>query len=331
MAGLKSNQMLAAVYEQSGDAATVLSIRSISRPEVGAGQVRVKLAFSGLNPTDVKIRSGRTPRQIDIFQIPHMDGAGTIDAVGPGVDMTRIGQRVWVLLAAHDSKWGTAAQWAVVNQDRAIGLPDEVSFELAATLGVPAVTAANCLLGDGPIVGKDVLVAGGAGAVGGCAVQMARWQGARVAASVSGEVKSEMARQAGADLVVNYRESNAIEQLQMWSSKIAHIVELNLGANLELDLGVCVPGTSIVTYAADGDDPVLPIRRLMAAGVSIRFMMLYTLPAPVLAAAVEVVSAALIAQALRLPKVQVFELADIVAAHKAQEAGPLGRILVAIS
>ncbi|MDA3021457.1 MAG: NADPH:quinone reductase [Actinomycetota bacterium] len=328
MSAQKTNEMRAAVYEKIGEAAAVLSVRSVKRPEVGVGQVRVRLAFSGINPTDVKIRSGRTPRQITGFQIPHMDGSGTIDAVGPGVDMTRIGQRVWVQLAAHESRWGTAAQWTVVNQDRAIALPDEVSFELGATLGVPAVTAANCVLGDGPIAGKDVLVAGGAGAVGRCAVQLAHWQGARVAASVSGEVKAEITRQAGADFVVNYREANAVEQLQAWSTKVAHIVEVDLGTNLDLDLAVAAPGTSIVTYAADHKDPVIPIRRLMTAGVSLRFMLLYTLPAPILAAAIEIVKSALAANALQLPPVQIFTLADIVSAHQVQETGPTGRVLV---
>lgn len=331
MSGQKSNEMLAAVYKKTGDARDVVVVRSVRRPEVGAGQVRVKVAFSGINPTDVKIRKGPTQRQIDGFQIPHMDGSGTIDAVGPGVDLTRIGQRVWVHLAAHESRWGTAAEWTVVAQHRAIPLPDEVPFELAATLGVPAVTAANCLLGDGPIAGQDVLVAGGAGAVGSCAVQLAHWQGARVAATVSGEAKAEMARLAGADLVVNYREADAVRQVQAWSSNVARIVELDLGANLDLDLAVSMPGTSIVTYAVDGEDPVLPIRRLMTAGVSLRFMLLYTLPAPVLAAAVDVVSAALLAAALQLPPVQLFALTDTVSAHEAQEAGPLGRILIDLS
>ena len=331
MSGQKSNEMLAAVYKKTGDARDVLVVRSVRRPEVGAGQVRVKVAFSGINPTDVKIRKGPTQRQIDGFQIPHMDGSGTIDAVGPGVDLTRIGQRVWVHLAAHESRWGTAAEWTVVAQHRAIPLPDEVPFELAATLGVPAVTAANCLLGDGPIAGQDVLVAGGAGAVGSCAVQLAHWQGARVAATVSGEAKAEMARLAGADLVVNYREADAVRQVQAWSSNVARIVELDLGANLDLDLAVSMPGTSIVTYAVDGEDPVLPIRRLMTAGVSLRFMLLYTLPAPVLAAAVDVVSAALLAAALQLPPVQLFALTDTVSAHEAQEAGPMGRILIDLS
>lgn len=328
MSGQKSNEMLAAVYEKTGVASAVLSVRSVKRPDVGAGQVRVKVAFSGINPTDVKFRGGRTTRPIEGFQVPHMDGAGTIDAVGPGVDLTRIGQRVWVLLAAHESKWGTAAEWTVVNQDRAIPLPDAVSFELAATLGVPAVTAANCVLGDGPVAGLDVLVAGGAGAVGSCAVQLAHWQGARVAATVSGAAKAEIARQAGAYYVVNYRDADAISQLQGWSTKVARIIELDLGANLDLDLAVAVPGTSIVTYAAPGEDPVLPTRRLMTAGVCLRFMLLYTLPAPVLAAAVDVVCSALVADALRLPSLQVFALAEIVAAHEAQEAGPIGRVLV---
>lgn len=330
MSGQNSNEMLAAVYEQTGDAADVLVVRSVKRPALGVDQVRVRVAFSGINPTDVKFRSGRSLRPIDGFQIPHMDGAGTIDAVGPGVNMTRIGERVWVHLAAHESRWGTAAQWTVVAQDRAIPLPDGVSFELAATLGVPAVTAANCVLGDGPVAGKDVLVAGGAGAVGRCAVQLAHWSGARVATTVSGEAKAEIARQAGADLVVNYRDAGAIDELRGWSTKVARVVELDLGSNFDLDLAVSAVGAVIVTYASDRPDPVMAVRRLMVAGVSLRFMLLYHLPAPVLAAAVDVVSAALAAGALGLPPVHIYELADIVAAHQAQEAGPVGRVLIAL-
>jgi NADPH2:quinone reductase len=159
-------------------------------------------------------------------------------------------------------------------------------------------------------------------------VQLAHWQGARVAATVSGAAKAEIARQVGADLVVNYRDADAVSQLQTWSTKVARIIEVDLAANLDIDLAVAAPGASIVTYAAPGEDPVLPTRRLMTAGVCLRFMLLYTLPAPLLAAAVEVVRAALVADALRLPSIQVFALTDIVAAHEAQEAGPIGRVLV---
>lgn len=322
--------MRAAVYTSIGAADEVLAIREIECPEPGPGEVRVRMAVSAVNPTDVKTRSGATPRAIDDFQVPHMDGAGTIDAVGEGVDADRIGERVWLLLAAFGSRWGTAAQWSIVAADRAIPLPDTASFELGATLGVPAVTAAHCLFADGPIAGRDVLVAGGAGAVGRAAIQLARWAGARVCATVSSDAKARIALDAGAHTTVNYRAADAAEQLRAWSPRVDRVIELALAQNLELDLAVAGPGTTIVTYAIDGPDPVIPVRRSMIAGVTYRFMLLYTVTEADLAAAVHQVSAALAADALDLPPIQRFVLDDIVAAHQAQEAGPIGKVLVDI-
>jgi NADPH2:quinone reductase len=323
--------MRAATYDRMGPAAEVLIVRDIPTPSPGPGEVLVRIVVSAINPTDVKGRSGATPRVVDGYQVPHMDGAGVIEAVGAGVPVDRVGERVWLLLAAAGNRWGTAAEYAVVPADRARFLPDSASFELGATLGVPAVTAAHCLLGDGPIDGHHVLVAGGAGAVGRFAIEIGRWSGAAVATTVSGPGKAAIASAAGADLVVNYRESGALEQLQAWFPHVDRIVELALGSNLDLDLSVSAPGTTIVTYAADGSDPVLPIRRCMMTGVTLKFMLLYAVPPAAFAAAVGTVEAALGAGALTLPPVIRYPLEEIVAAQLAQEAGPAGRVLVDIT
>ena len=320
--------MKAATYEHAGPAAEVLRLRRIEKPRPGPGQVLVRVVVSAVNPTDVKIRSGATPRDVDGFQVPHMDGAGVIEGVGPGVPAVRIGQRVWLMLAAHGNRWGTAAQFAVVPAERAVPLPDTASFDLGATLGVPALTAAHCLLVDGPIAGRDVLVAGGGGAVGRAAVQLARWAGARVAATVSGPHKARIAADAGAHPVVNYREPDAVDLLRDWSPRVDRIVELALTTNLDLDLSVSGPGTTIITYAAEGSDPVLPVRRCMTAGVTLRFMLLYTLTSAELAEAVRVVTAAVSAGALDAPPIVRFPLDEIVSAHLAQESGTVGRVLV---
>src|ERR1039458_4521016 len=193
--------MRAALYDQYGPAREVLRIEEIERPEPGPGEVRVKIGVSGGNPTDWKSRSGATPRPIEGFQIPHHDGAGVIDAVGDGVDPGRIGQRVWVYMAAAGRTWGTAAQWSVVREKQAAPLPDGVSAELGASLGVPAMTAHRCLFADGRVEGKTILVAGGAGAVGHFAIELAKHAGARVVTTVSGPQKAELAAKAGADLV----------------------------------------------------------------------------------------------------------------------------------
>src|SRR5436190_6617686 len=177
--------MKAALYDSHGPAAEVLRLEELGAPEPGPGEVRVKVAVSAINPTDYKSRSGATPRPMDEFQIPHQDGAGVIDAVGDGVDPGRVGQPVWLWLAAAGRQWGTAAEWTVVPGRQAVPLPDGVAMELGASLGVPAMTAHRCLFADGPVTGRTVLVAGGAGAVGHFAIQLARWGGAQVIATVS--------------------------------------------------------------------------------------------------------------------------------------------------
>ena len=206
--------MRAALYDRYGSAGEVLRVEEIPTPEPGPGEVRVKITYSGVNPTDWKSRSGSTPRPIDGFQIPHHDGAGVIDAAGQGVDPGRIGQRVWLWFAAAGRHWGTAAEWTVVPAEQAVPLPDGASFELGASLGVPAMTAHRCLFADGPIDGKTVLVAGGAGAVGHFAIELAKFYGARVVTTVSGPDKAELAKKTGADLVVNYREPSAVDRDQ---------------------------------------------------------------------------------------------------------------------
>jgi NADPH:quinone reductase len=320
--------MKAALYDRYGPAAEVLRVDEMERPEPGPGEVRVKVAVSAVNPTDYKSRSGATPRPIDGFQIPHHDGAGVIDAVGDGVGPARLGQRVWLWMAAAGRPWGTAAEWAVVPGRQAVPLPDGVSFELGASLGVPALTAHRCLFADGPVDGLTVLVAGGAGAVGHFAIQLARWAGARVITTVSGPDKAELARQAGADHVVNYRDPDAADQVKAVAQRVDRVVEVALGANLGLDLALAGPGTVIVTYAAEPADPVLPVRACMTANVVLRFILLYGVPAAAMDHAVTDVSAALAEGALTELPSQRFPLSDIAGAHAAAEAGAVGKVLV---
>jgi len=320
----------AAIFDRHGPAREVLRVTEIDRPEPGPGQVRVRVRVSGVNPTDWKSRSGATPRPMDGFQIPHHDGAGVIDAVGDGVDADRIGQRVWTWLAAAGRRWGTAAQWAVLPSRQAVPLPGMVSDELGACLGVPAMTAHRCLSADGPVDGKNVLVAGGAGAVGHFAIELAKFAGGHVAATVSGPQKAELARRAGADLVVNYREPGAADQLRAFAPVMDRIVEVALGANLELDLAVSGPATHIVDYAAELEDPVLPVRRCMTANLTLRFVLLYGMPDEAKDRAVADITAALAAGALTELPVTKFPLDEIVAAHEAVEAGIAGKVLIEI-
>jgi NADPH2:quinone reductase len=318
----------AASYDRYGPAADVLSVAEIDRPEPGPGEVLVRVAFSGINPTDWKSRSGATPRPIDGFQIPHHDGAGVIEAVGDGVDLARVGQRVWLWMSAAGRRWGTAAEWTVVTERQAVPLPGNASLELGASLGVPAMTAHWCLFADGPITGKTVLVAGGAGAVGHFAIELGVRAGARVIATASGPEKAELSRKAGAAHVINYRDADAADQVRAAAGQTDRIIEVALGANLGLDLAVAKPGSAIVTYAAEPTDPVLPVRACMTANVVLRFILLYGVPIEALDRAAADITAAVADGALTELPVHKFGLEDIVAAHEACEAGPLGKVLV---
>jgi NADPH:quinone reductase len=322
--------MKAALYERYGPSGEVLRVEEVERPEPGPGEVRVKIEVSGVNPTDWKSRSGGTPRPIAGFQVPHHDGAGVIDAVGEGVDPRRTGQRVWLWLAAAGNRWGTAAQWSVVPERKAVPLPASASAELGASLGVPAMTAHRCLFADGPLGGKTVLVAGGAGAVGHFAIELGKHAGARVVTTVSGPQKADMAAKAGADLVVNYRQAGAAEQIRAFAGPagVDHIIEQALGANLELDLAVIAPNARIADYAAEPENPVLPVRALMNANLLLRFVLLYSVPAKALNQAVTDITTALADGALTELPVTRFSLDEIAAAHDAVESGAVGKVIV---
>jgi len=320
----------AAVYEHTGPAAEVLRVTDLPEPDPGPGEVRVRVQASGINPTDVKTRGGLTPRPIDGFQIPHHDGAGVIDAVGPGVPPGRVGQPVWVWMAAFGRRWGTAAEWTVVPERQAVPLPEGVSPELGASLGVPAMTAHRCLFADGTVDGATVLVAGGAGAVGHFAVELANWGAAsQVIATVSGPAKAQLAKEAGARQVVSYREPDAAAQIRdAAAGPVDRIVEVALGANLALDLAVSRPGTVVVCYAAGGADPELPVRACMSANIVLRFVLIYGVPAAALVQAAADITVALSAGALSGLPVHRFALDEIAAAQDAVERGIGGKVLV---
>jgi NADPH:quinone reductase len=321
--------MRAAVYRETGEAREVLRVEEVDRPEPGPGEVRVRVHVSAVNPTDVKARSGAVPRPIDGFQVPHQDGAGVIDAVGAGVSEGRVGQRVWLWLAAGD-RWGSAAEWTVVPQEQAVPLPDGASYELGAHLGVPAMTAYRCLYADGPVDGLHVLVAGGAGAVGHFAIELAVRAGARVVTTVSGPEKGELARAAGAHLVVDYTADETLERLTAFAPRMDRIVEVNIGSNLGMDLRLAGPNTTIVSYAASGADPELPVRACMTANVTLRFVLLYGVPRPALVEGTRVITEALGEGALTELPMHRFTLDDVAAAHEAQEANVTGKVLVVI-
>jgi NADPH2:quinone reductase len=314
--------MRAALYRKTGPS-SVLNVEEVPTPEPGPGQVRVRVEYSGVNPTDWKTRSGATGSDPEDFQVPHQDASGVVDAVGEGVEDLAEGDRVWVYLAAAGNKWGTAAQFCVVPAHRAIRLAHGASFELGASLGVPALTAAHCLGDVGP--GSKVLVAGGAGAVGHYAIELAKAAGAGVATTVSNPDKAELAKAAGADLVVNYKDASAADQLREFGP-VDRIVELALGANLDLDLAVSRPGTQIVVYAAEAKDPVLATRRMMGANITVHWVLLYGISQMDMDAAIARAMRSM--SSLSLLPLHVFSLDEVAQAQDAVEAGAVGKVLV---
>jgi NADPH:quinone reductase len=313
--------MRAAVYGDSGE----IRVEKVETPEPGPGEVRVSLNVSGVNPTDWKARGNEVKFP---FQVPNQDGAGVIDAVGDGVDPGRAGERVWVYFAAWQRQWGTAAEFTVVPAAQAVPLGD-AAFDLGASLGIPALTAHRCLFADGALTGATVLVAGGAGAVGHAAIELARWGGAKnVIATISSEEKSRVASAAGAHHVVNYREPDTAARIrELAPDGVDRVVEVDLEANLELDLAV--GATHIVTYAATPDQSVaVPVRALMGPNVVLRFVLIYTIPADALRRAVADVSQAVRGGALTTLPLHRFPLERAADAHDAVQGGAVGKVLI---
>lgn len=319
--------MLAAYYEQRGNS-DVLTVGEIPTPGPGVGEVRVRLQVAAVNPTDWKSRAHVAPMDFAL-QVPGQDGAGVIEAVGPGIDIGRIGERVWVYHAAFQRQYGTAAQFTVVPARQAVPIPDGIDIDQAAALGIPYLTAYGCLFSDGPIDGQTVLVHGGAGAVGHAAVQLARRGGAHVIATVSSEAKGEIAAEAGAHVVVDYTAEGAIDAIKSAArAGVDRIIEVDLTRNLDLDVAVMVPGGVIVTYAADAADPTLSVRTLMTRNATLRFVLVYGFPPALLAAGIAEVTAALGAGDLTPLPVVRFPLADIAAAHDAVQSRTPAKVLV---
>ena len=322
--------MRAAVYERYGPARDVLRVAEIERPEPGPGEVRVRMHVSAVNPTDWRVRSGSQSGGDPPFPflVPNQDGAGEIDAVGEGVDTARVGTRAWVWFAAHGRQHGSAAQWVCLPERQAVALPAGASFELGASLGIPALTAHNCLFRDGAIDGRSVLVAGGAGAVGHFAIELGRRAGAHVIATVSSDDKAELARKAGAETIVNYRADDAAAAIRAAAPEgVDRIVEVAPAANAALDAEVIAPNGVVAIYAADGD-LATPVRPLMVRNACLRFVLVYNVPAEWLARAVDDVSAALAGGDLSELPAHRFALDDIAAAHEAVEGGAVGKVLV---
>jgi len=312
-------------YEKQGAASDVLTLGERAEPLPGPGEVAVTVQASGVNPSDVKIRSGaRGPMAVPL-QIPHSDGAGVIKAVGEGVDPARLGERVWLFSAAYKRSGGTCAEVCVLPAEHAIPLPDQISVKAGAALGIPAMTAHRALFCDGAVAGKTVLVTGGAGAVGHSAIQIAKWAGAeKIITTVSSAAKAAIAMAAGADHVINYRQQDVVEAVlaDTGGAGVDHIVEVELGGNFAQSAKLIAEHGTLAWYGSETErEPVFPAYPLMFRNVSLRGIFLYAITSEQRASAVADITSALEAGLLRPLIDSVWSLDETVKAHERVESG----------
>jgi NADPH2:quinone reductase len=324
----------------------VLELSERPVPEPGPGEVRVRVAFSGVNPTDWKSRAGTDPAFPD-GQIPNQDGSGTVEAVGEGVDPVLVGERVWIWESAYQRPWGTAAEYTIVPARQVVLLGADPSFELGAALGIPFLTAHRCLtvaeslpdrLGPGSLTGHTVLVQGGAGAVGNAAIQLARWADATVIATVSSPQKAQLAAAAGATHVIDYRQQDVVHEVgKIVPHGVDAIVEVAAAQNAAVDAQVIGLHGAVAIYAATGDQSItIPIRSQMRPNARWQFVLVYAEPERAKAIGVEDVNAAVLDGAVRvggdagLP-LHVFPLAETAVAHQAVQDGAVGKVLIDVT
>ena len=322
--------MRAATFTRTGAARDVLHVGDRPTPEPGPGEVRVRIAASGVNPSDVKRRGAKpegSPAEFPLVT-PHSDGAGTIDKVGSGVDGHRVGQRVWTFNAQFERPFGTAAEYCVVPDGYAVHLPDSVAFEEGACLGVPALTAYHAVMLDGTVRGHTLLIQGGAGSVAHYAIQFAKADGATVIATVSSPEKAAHARAAGADHTIDYRREDLGQRVRELTGGrgIGRVIEVDLAANASTYPAILADGAKVVVYGTGG---VAPIPSLIRLQTTIRFFVVYKLPDAVRRAHVSALTMALEQHRLRHTIAARFPLDRIVEAHEATESGKvIGHVVV---
>jgi NADPH2:quinone reductase len=315
-----------------GSAKDTLVIHAADKPTPGAGEVLVALKTSGVNPSDSKLRSGAQGPMVAEKIIIHNDGAGVIEAVGSGVDQSRIGQRVWIHSANRNVSGlgqgviGTAADYVSIDSAKASELPEPASFAAGACLGVPAMTAHRAVMWAGPVAGKTVLVTGGAGAVGHSAIQIAKAGGARVIATVSSDVKAAIATDAGADFVINYKDEDLLARLEDIAGPkgVDHVVDVDFAAHVALYPSILRNDGSVGSYAtASNFTPTVPFYPLAFSNIRIQPVFVYSMSDSAKAEAILDINAMLANGSLSPRIAQVFEFEDIISAHESVEGGKL--------
>ncbi len=328
MSNFREELMKAAVYRSKGPAGEVLEIVDRPPSEPAEGEVRVKVAFSGVNPSDVKTRARPGMEYSEV--IPHSDGAGIVDAVGAKTPPELLGRRVWIYNGQWERPSGTAAEQVTLPASQVIPLPDGVPFEVGASIGIPLMTAYHAIESCGPLLGKTVLIPGAAGSVGFYAVQLARLAGAKVIGVVSSEEKAAIARAAGADWTVNYRSEDLVARVRSLTadSGVDRIVEVDAAGNADKYGDLLTFGGKVVIYGTNAADISLPFRPMIMGFVTLYFFIVYRLPAQTLRNTTAAVSRLLARNDLKHPEVAIYPLEQIAAAHERVEKGANAKVLV---
>ena len=327
--------MRAAWFETFGSAQDVLQVGEKETPEAGPGEVLVRMATSGINPSDVKKRAGAFPNLLDLgYVIPNSDGAGVIEAVGEGVDQNRIGERVWIYQAQYGRRFGSAADYVAIDESRAPRLPDNASFEVGACMGIPAMTAHRCVFADGDVAGQTILVTGGAGRVGHYAIQWASQAGATVIASASNDEDKATCMEAGAARVVNHRDDDFADQIlaATGGALVDRIVDVEFGANLATSIVVLRIGGTIATYSSTQvTQPKLPFLEMMYKDITLRFVIVYAMPEAAKEHAIGDINEALSANALEHRIAHTLPLEEIAKGNELIEQGTIrGAVVLTI-
>lgn len=327
--------MKAAWYERNGPAAEVLELGDMPMPAPGPGDVLVRVKASGVNPSDVKTRAGLRAKMTLPRIVPHSDGAGIIQAVGAGVDHGRVGERVWLWNGQWQRPFGTCAEYIALPSFQAPHLPDGVPYEAGACLGIPAMTAHRCVFADGPVAGQTILVTGGAGAVGHYAIQLARWGGAKVIATVSGAEKAAHAKAAGADRIVNYKTEDVVQAVKDFThgKGVDRVIEVEFGGNLSTTLACLKTNGVIATYASSAVmEPKLPFYAMMFQGITLHMVLVYVLSESARRQSIHDINQALVQGALVHAIADTYPLEHIAAAHQRVESGDaIGNVVVTIA
>jgi len=325
--------MRAAYYERNGPAREVLRVGEIETPSPGPGEVRVRLKTSGVNPSDVKSREGRTRKIAFPRVIPHSDGAGEIDMVGSGVPAARVGERVWLWNGQWKRAFGTCAEYIVLPAPLAVKLPAHTSYEAGACLGIPAMTAYHAVATANANAASTILISGGAGGVGHYAIQFAKARGAVVIATISSDAKSQLARAAGADHTIDYKRENVAEQVKDLTdgAGVDAVIEMDIAANAKLYPGILHARSNVVVYGTGSAEAQIPSQFLLTNSIAIKYIFVYELTADERAAAVGAITRMLENKSLINNVALTLPLNDIVAAHEAVEQGKaMGNVVVTI-